>query len=344
MSSVAAPRFATNVQMDASPAPAPVDYSRVAVVLPAYNEEVTIERTIEDFHIALPGARIYVVNNNSRDATRDIAHATLLRHGIPGQVIEEPRQGKGNAVRRAFMDIDADVYLLADADLTYPASRAVDLIQPVFEGRADMVVGDRRSGGHYASENKRPFHTFGNGLVQRLVNGLFNANLVDIMSGYRAFSRSFVKTYPILVEGFQLETDMTLHALHKRLRILELPVEYRDRPPGSSSKLSTLTDGAKVVFTIAQILRFYRPLAFFSMLGLVFGIAGLVAAIPVFDDWITTRYISHLPLAVLAAALEIVACSLFGIGLVLDSVAYHERQQSELHYLSTSLGRAARRQ
>lgn len=327
--------------MDPSTDSSGKERQRVVIILPAYNEEVTIRSTIESFHAALPGARIYVVNNNSTDTTRQIAEATLRDHGIDGAVIDEPRQGKGNAVRRAFMGFDADVYLLADADLTYPADRAADLIRPVIEGRADMVVGDRRSGGHYASENKRPFHNFGNRLVQSLVNRLFGSNLADIMSGYRALSRRFVKTYPILVEGFQLETDMTLHALNKRLQILELPVEYRDRPSGSTSKLSTFSDGAKVIFTIAQILRFYRPLVFFGLLALLFGLAGLIAAIPVFEDWITTRYISHVPLAVLAAALEIVAISLFGIGLVLDSIAYHERQRSELLFLQSFSNRGS---
>ena len=306
---------------------------RIALILPAYNEESTIGGTIEAFHLALPNAEIVVINNNSKDRTRAVALKTLENTGASGRVIDEARQGKGNAVRRAFLSIDADVYVLADADLTYPADRVQDLIDPVLTGEADMAVGDRRSEGHYAAENKRALHNFGNKLVETLVNRLFGANLTDIMSGYRAFSRAFVKSYPILVEGFQIETDMTLHALHRRFRIVEIPVAYRDRPAGSHSKLNTFSDGAKVLFTIAQILRFYRPLLFFGGLAIVFSVAGLVASIPVFDDWLSTGYITHVPLAILAAALEIVAFLLLGVGLILDSVAYHERQRAELDLL-----------
>lgn len=307
---------------------------RIAIVLPAFNEEQTIAGTIEAFHAEMPDAQIVVIDNNSQDATGQIATDTLKRLNSNGTVIREIRQGKGNAMRRAFLDIDADVYVLADADLTYPADRIHDLIRPVLNGEADMVVGDRHSGGHYASENKRPLHNFGNFLVQRLVNRLFNASLVDIMSGYRAFSRSFVKSYPILVEGFQVETDMTLHALHRRMRIVELPIEYRDRPVGSVSKLNTFSDGARVIFTIAQILRYYRPLVFFMALSMIFALAGLVVAIPVFDDWFRTQYISHLPSAVLAAALETVAFLLLAVGVILDSISHHEKLKAELHYLS----------
>jgi glycosyltransferase involved in cell wall biosynthesis len=314
----------------------------IAIILPAYNEELTIGGTIETFHRAAPGADIYVINNNSTDATRKVALRYLEEQGIQGRVIDECRQGKGNAVRRAFLDINADIYVMADADLTYPADRIHDLIAPILRGEADIVVGDRRSEGHYAKENKRAFHNFGNSLVQGIVNRLFGAQLVDIMSGYRAFSRAFVKSYPILVEGFQLETDVTLHALSRRLRIVEVPVEYRDRPAGSVSKLNTFADGARVLFTIAQIMRFYRPLTFFAGLALLFFLAGLIAAIPVFDDWFSTRYITHVPLAILAAALEILAFLLVGIGLILDSVAFHERQRAELDLLRLHSSRTGR--
>ncbi|MDO3381499.1 glycosyltransferase [Gilvimarinus algae] len=305
----------------------------IALILPAYNEAATIAPTIEAFYQALPEARIVVVNNNSADATRSIAEQTLAQLGAKGEVVDELAQGKGNAVRRAFLSVDADVYVLADADLTYPADQVHDLIAPVLEGRADMVVGDRRSGGHYNAENKRRFHNFGNALVQKLVNRLFAARLADIMSGYRAFSRTFVKSYPILVSGFQLETDMTLHSLHRRMRIVEIPIAYRDRPEGSYSKLNTFADGASVIFTIAQILRYYRPLLFFVSFSLLFALAGFIAAIPVFHDWITERYIHHLPLAVLAAAFEIVAFLLLAVGLILDSISHHEKMRTELHQL-----------
>ncbi len=253
----------------------------IAIILPAYNEEATIEKTILGFAQALPEASIIVVDNNSKDRTRDLAAATL--DSLPEtttRVIAEPRQGKGNAVRRAFHEVDADVYLLSDADLTYPPERARELIQPILDGRADMVVGDRHTGGHYARENSRSFHELGNRLVQGLVNLLFDAKLADVMSGYRAFSRCFIKNYPILVEGFQIETEMTLHALYRRFRVLELPIAYKERPPGSVSKLNTIADGAKVLFAIAQILRFYRPLYFFAALATLFALSGILASIP----------------------------------------------------------------
>jgi glycosyltransferase involved in cell wall biosynthesis len=307
---------------------------KIILVLPAYNEALTIASTIQDFHQHLPEAQIVVVNNNSKDQTAEIAKETLRSLSANGIVLDELRQGKGNALRRAFMDFDADVFVMADADLTYPASRAKDLIAPILEKRADMVVGDRHSDGHYARENSRPLHNFGNRLVQTLVNTLFKARLVDIMSGYRAFSREFVKNYPILVEGFQVETDMTLHALHKRFRVLEIPIEYKDRPPGSFSKLNTFSDGARVMFTIAQILRYYRPLLFFGILGLLFLIAGLVAGFPVIQDWIRFQYIHHIPLAILASALEIVSVVLIAVGLILDSTVHQQRIEYEKWLLS----------
>lgn len=320
-----------------------LDDSQVAVILPAYNEEVTIAETIEEFHRELPNAAIYVIDNNSKDRTQAIADSTLRTLGIEGGVIFEGRQGKGNALRRAFLEVDADIYVLADADLTYPASRVHDLIDPIVRNRADMVVGDRHSGGHYAQENDRPLHGFGNALVQHMVNRFFRAKLVDIMSGYRVFNRRFVKSYPIMVEGFQIETDMTLHALHQRFRIVEIPVEYKDRPQGSVSKLQTLPDGARVVFTIAQILRYYRPLIFFGTLGVLFGLASLLCALPVFDDWARERYIHHVPLAILASALGIVAIMTLGVGLILDTVVHMERMASELHLLNDREGRRASR-
>lgn len=301
----------------------------VAIILPAYNEELTIANTIRSFHAVLPEATIVVVNNNSKDRTAEFAAAALQQSGAAGRVINEIRQGKGNAMRRAFTDVDADIYVLADADETYPADRVFDLMAPVLCGDADMTVGDRHSQGHYARENKRPLHNFGNGLVQSLVNGLFKSSLTDIMSGYRVFNRKFVKNYPILVEGFQIETDLTLHALHKRFRIVEVPVEYKDRPEGSSSKLNTVRDGAKVLFTIMQILRYYRPFVFFGALSVLFCVAGLVAAIPVFDDWLTSRYIYHVPLAIFATGLELVAGGLLGVGLILDSIVHAQRLEFE---------------
>ena len=313
--------------------------SRIAVILPAYNEEKTVSATIEDFHNALPDAEIWVVNNRSSDATEQQAKDTLQRLQCDGGVINEMRAGKGNAVRRAFINVDADVYVLADADLTYPASDIHALLKPVLAGEADMVVGDRHSSGQYAIENKRALHGFGNRLVRELVNWLFGAKLADIMSGYRVFSHSFVKSYPILVEGFEIETDMTLHALDKRFRIVEIPVDYRDRPDGSFSKLNTLRDGARVLSTLGNILRYYRPLFFFGVAALLFAILGGVAAIPVMNDWITERYIKHVPLAILATGLEMMAAILTSIGLILDSSTQQDRRNFEMELLGRTRGR-----
>lgn len=307
----------------------------IAIILPAYNEEATITATIEAFYRELPEARIVVVNNNSSDATGQIARLTLKRLGTRGEVIDEFRQGKGNAIRRAFTEVSADVYVMADADLTYPAGRVHDLIRPIIRNEADMVVGDRFSGGSYQTENYRKFHSLGNRSVKWLINTLFAAGLKDIMSGYRAFNRKFVGNYPILVEGFELETDLTLHALDKRFRVLEVPVEYKTRPAGSYSKLNTFSDGARVLFTIASILRYYRPLLFFSGFSALFGLLGLLAALPVFQDWIRHHYIYHLPLAVLAAALELVAVMCLSVGLLLDSMTHQYRMNFERSLLKS---------
>ena len=307
--------------------------TKIAIILPAYNEAQTIGDTIRDFYSACPDAELWVINNNSTDDTGDIANNMLSELGADGGVIVEPRQGKGNAVRRAFHEIDADVYVMADADLTYPAERVNELIQPILDGAADMVVGDRHSTGHYQQENKRPLHNFGNSLVQSLVNKLFKADLVDIMTGYRAFNRLFVKNYPILVEGFEIETDMTLHALDKKFRIMEVPVEYKDRPEGSFSKLNTLSDGYKVIFTIVRILRHYRPLMFFGGTGILLALIGIFAAIPVFSDWMRDGYIYHVPLAILATGIEIVALQLVSIGLSLDSIAEQDKRNFERELL-----------
>lgn len=315
--------------------PAP-SRARCAVILPALNEEATIVETIRSFAKHLPEASIYVVDNASDDATAHLATDEMLRLQLAGGVLHERRRGKGHAVRRAFREIDADVYVLADADMTYPAEQAHMLIEPVMQGVADMVVGDRISGGEYQRENKRALHGFGNQLVRLLVNKAFGANLSDIMSGYRAFSRTFVRTYPIVVSGFELETDMTLHALDKRLALLEVPVSYRDRPSGSLSKLNTLRDGARVVFTFTTVLRYYRPLLFFGLAAIAAACLGLIAAMPVFDDWIRERYIYHVPLAILATGLELVAIVLAAVGLILDSIAHQEKRRFERELFAVS--------
>jgi glycosyltransferase involved in cell wall biosynthesis len=309
--------------------------TQIAIVLPAYNESTTIAACIREFHRVLPGAQIIVVDNNSSDDTGSVALQTLQFSGISGCVLSERRQGKANAVRRAFLEVDADVYVMADADLTYPVDILPKLLDPVLSGQADMVVGDRLSSGAYARENKRPFHGFGNSLVAWMVNSLFHARLTDIMSGYRVMTRQFVENYPCLVEGFELETDLTLYAVNGRFRVVELPVHYQDRPAGSYSKLNTFTDGAKVIFAIAQILRYYKPFKFFGCLSLLFFLSGLVAAVPVLTDWVRERYIHHLPLAILATGLELVAVLSLAIGLILDSAAYQQRKELEINLRRT---------
>ena len=303
------------------------------ICLPAYNESLTIENTIRAFNNELPEAAIWVINNASLDSTAEIASQTISSLGCSGGVITELRKGKANAVRRAFLELDSDIYILCDADLTYPAHRVKDLIAPVLSNQADMVVGDRLIGGHYSSENKRRFHGFGNRLVSFLVNTFFKANLSDIMSGYRVFSRRFVKSYPILVEGFELETDVTLHALDKRLRIIEIGVEYKDRPEGSVSKLNTIADGFKVIFTILQILRYYRPLVFFGSASFIFGLFGLLSGLPVVEEYLKNGIILHVPLAILAVGLEIVAVLLLSIGLILDAMVHQDKRSFERELL-----------
>jgi glycosyltransferase involved in cell wall biosynthesis len=311
----------------------------IAVILPAYNEELTVVPTIRAFHDAVPEATIVVIDNNSSDGTASLAAEALQGLGCPTRLIHEPRQGKGHAVRRAFFEVEADVYLLADADLTYPAARARDLISPIAEGRADMVVGDRHADGRYSRENRRRFHGFGNRLVQRTVNLLFRSQLHDIMSGYRSLSGLFVENYPILVEGFQIETDMTLHALDKRFRIEEVPIEYQDRPSGSRSKLNTFADGRRVLMTIARLVRHYRPLLFFTILATGFGLLGLLAGVPVLMDWVMYEFIYRVPLAVLATGLMILSGLSLGIGLILDSVVHVGRASYEKDLLHRARSR-----
>lgn len=310
------------------------DDFKIAVILPAYNEELTIADTIKDFYSNIPEAEIWVVNNRSQDKTESIARETIKSLNCFGGVINEFRAGKGNALRHAFYEIDADIYILSDADMTYPAHHVHDLIAPIINNQADMVVGDRHSAGHYANENKRKFHNFGNDLVKNLVNKLFKGNLADIMSGYRALNRRFVKSYPVLVEGFEIETDMTLHALDKRFRITEVTVDYKDRPEGSVSKLNTFKDGFKVLNTISSILRYYKPLTFFGLASLSFFILGLITAIPVLNDWLQSGYIYHVPLAILSTGLEMVSIILMSIGLILDSINHQDKRNFELSNLS----------
>lgn len=295
---------------------------KIAVILPAYNEELTINATILDFAKYLPEAEIVVVDNNSKDNTNQIAKKTFEVNKINGRVIFESLQGKGFAVRKAFTEIDADIYIMADADMTYPAKDVSKLMKPVIDGIADIVIGDRHSGGHYAKENKRNLHGLGNNLVKNMINILFKTDLKDIMSGYRVFSKKFVKNYPILVSGFQLETDMTLHTLDKRFRIIEIPIDFIDRPEGSFSKLNTYSDGFKVLMTIFNIFRIYKPFKFYFLLFTFFTMLTLLAGFPVVLEFIQTGFVAHIPLAILSVGLGLISIITLTLGLILDAITH----------------------
>ena len=290
----------------------------VAVLLPCYNEEVTIGKVVRDFKASLPDATIYVYDNNSTDRTAEIAEAE-------GAIVRrEPRQGKGNVIRAMFEDIDADVYVMADGDDTYPADAAPAMVAKVLEGY-DMVIGDRLSS-TYFQENKRPFHNFGNRLVRGSINHLFRAHVTDIMTGYRAFSFTFVKTYPVLSRGFEVETEMTIHSLNNNLRLYEMPIQYRDRPEGSVSKLDTVGDGIKVMSTIFRMIREYKPLPLFGGLGLIIGIVGIVLCGTVTFEFAKTGVVTHFPTLIGAVMLVITGLLLIIAGIILDVMAKNDRK------------------
>ncbi len=297
---------------------------KVAVLIPCYNEELTVEKTVSDFKRVLPNADIYVYNNNSKDRTKELA----LKAGAI--VKDEYRQGKGAVVRSMFRDIDADVYIMVDGDDTYPAEEVEGLITPVLEGKADMAIGDRLSSTYY-TENKRPFHNFGNSLVKGLINFLFKSNLNDIMTGYRSFSKKFVKCMPVMSDGFQIETEMTIFALTNNMQVVNVPITYRDRPEGSESKLNTFSDGFKVLLTLFNLFKDNRPFLFFGCLSLIIFILGLVVGIPVIDEFIKTAYITKVPSAVLAAALMINSFLLLSVGIILDAIKNQKRYLFECH-------------
>lgn len=305
----------------------------VAVLVPCYNEAPTIAKVVSDFRAALPEATIYVYDNNSTDGTADIAAAA-------GAVVRrESRQGKGNVVRSMFRDIDAEYYLMVDGDDTYPAESARSLCAPILAGEADMVVGDRLSNGTYAQQNARAFHGFGNDLVRAMIRWIYGYGFEDVMTGYRAMSRPFVKTFPVLSEGFQIETELSIHAVDRRWRIADVPVEYRNRPEGSVSKLNTVRDGLKVIAMIGTLFKDYRPLKFFSLVALLFCIGGLCAGIPVVTEYLATGLVPRFPTAILAVALMFMAALSLATGFILDAVAKVERKQWELRvYRQTKNG------
>ena len=277
---------------------------------------------MEDFRKVLPEADIYVYDNNSTDGTAEVAAKA-------GAIVrKEPRQGKGNVMRSMFRDIEADVYVIADGDDTYPAEEAPKLIKMLLEQHADMVVGDRLSS-TYFSENKRPFHNSGNRFVKTMINRIFKADMHDILSGYRVFSRDFIKNFPVMSKGFEIETELTIHALDKNYRVCEAPVGYRDRGEGSVSKLNTVSDGVKVIGTIFTLFKDYRPLTFFSILSLISLAGSITLMIPVLTEYWATNLVPRFPSLIVACTLLMLAILLFLCGLVLATIAKNQRQLFE---------------
>ena len=299
--------------------------NRIAVLIPCYNESLTIEKVVVDYKNVLPEADIYVYDNNSVDHTDEIARkaGSIVRY--------EYRQGKGNVIRSMFRDIEADCYLMIDGDDTYPAESAKEMCELVLHGKADMVIGDRLSS-TYFEENKRPFHNFGNEIVRRAINVLWHPKkqIMDVMTGYRAFSPMFVKSFPILSRGFEIETEMTIHALDKNLLIQSLPVQYRDRPAGSESKLNTYSDGMKVLLTIFNLYRDYQPLKFFGIVALLLAIISLVLFVPVFTEFLKTGLVPRFPTLIVSVVMMMSAFLSLVCGLILDTNAKNSRKNFEV--------------
>lgn len=296
---------------------------KIAVLIPCYNESKTIAKVVSDYKQALPEADIYVYDNNSTDGTDEIAR----RAGA--NVRYEPRQGKGNVIRSMFRDIDADCYLMIDGDDTYPAENAREMCRLVLERGVDMVIGDRLSS-TYFQENKRPFHNFGNVLVRSLINKIFHNDVKDIMTGYRAFSKTFVKHFPVLSKGFEIETEMTIHALDKNFLLREIPVTYRDRPAGSVSKLNTYSDGFKVIMTIFKLFRDYKPMFFFSILSIILFLISACFVTPVLMEYFDTGLVPRFPTLIVCGFLVLLAMLLWSCGLILEVLVKKHRQLYEI--------------
>ncbi len=305
---------------------------KIVVLIPCYNESKTVEKVVKDYKKVLPEADIYVYDNNSTDGTDEIARKA-------GAIVKyEYKQGKGNVIRSMFKEIDADCYLMIDGDDTYPAENAREMCNLILEGKADMVIGDRLSS-TYFTENKRPFHNFGNKLVRGLINKLFKSNVRDIMTGYRAFSYDFVKTFPVLSKGFEIETEMTIHALDKNFLLKEVAVGYRDRPAGSVSKLNTYSDGLRVLKTIARLFKEYKPTLFFSFVSLIFLIIALIFGVPVFVEYFRTGLVPRYPTLIFSGFMLMIAILMFVCGLILEVVVKKHRQLFELVLINTKRGK-----
>ncbi len=296
---------------------------KIAVLIPCYNEEKTIGKVVRDFKEVLPEATIYVYDNNSSDKTSEIAKAE-------GAVVRyEYQQGKGNVIRRMFREIDAECYIMTDGDDTYPAEFAREMCDKVLERNVDMVVGDRLSS-TYFEENKRPFHNFGNSLVRASINTIFKSDIKDIMTGYRAFSYNFVKTFPVLSKGFEIETEMTIHTVDKNMFCENVIIDYRDRPEGSESKLNTYSDGFKVLKTIVRLFKNYKPFAFFSLLALLLFVISAAFFIPVLVNFFQTGTVEKIPTVIVCGITMLAAIISFFSGLVLDTIKQKNRQDFEL--------------
>ena len=296
---------------------------KVAVLIPCYNEALTIQKVVRDFKRVLPEADIYVYDNNSTDGSAELAlkAGAIVRH--------EYRQGKGNVLRSMFSDIDADCYIMVDADDTYPAENAPEMERIILDGRADMVIGDRLNT-TYFTENKRPFHDFGNRLVRWLVNALFDGDLQDIMTGYRAMNRKFVKEYPLLSKGFEVETEMSMFALDGNYLVKEIPVDYRDRPAGSESKLNTFSDGFRVLKMILMLFRDYKPLLFFSVLSGLCFFLGTILFIPILHEFAVTHLVERFPTLFVSIFLYMASLLFFCSGMILDVLKNNQRKTREL--------------
>lgn len=295
---------------------------KTAVLIPCYNEEKTIKKVIRDFKESLPDAVIYVYDNNSQDNTAAIAQQE-------GAVVRrEYKQGKGNVIRRMFREIDAEVYIMVDGDNTYPACRAAEMAGLVREQHSDMVIGDRLSS-TYFTENKRPFHNFGNNLVRKSINYLFHSSIKDIMTGYRAFSYQFVKSFPVLSEGFEIETEMTIFAVDRNMNVDNVVVEYQDRPEGSESKLNTFSDGIKVIATIVRLYKNYRPFQFFNLLSAIFMMISFAFFIPVLTEYVQTGIVERFPTLIVCGFVMLMAILLFITGIILATLRVKDKQDFE---------------
>ncbi len=295
---------------------------KIAVLIPCYNEEMTIEKVVKDAKANLPDAVVYVYDNNSKDRTAELAKNA-------GAVVrKEHLQGKGNVIRRMFREIDAKCYIMIDGDDTYPLEFAPEMARLVLDEQADMVVGDRLSS-TYFTENKRPFHNFGNSFVRFSINRLFHSNIKDIMTGFRAFSFSFAKTFPVLSKGFEIETEMTIHAVYNNMDVRNVVVEYRDRPAGSVSKLSTYSDGFKVIGTIIRLFKNYKPFAFFNIIAVILGCLSLGFFLPVFVEYIKTGQVDRFPTLITCGFVLIAAILSFFTGTILSTMANKNRRDFE---------------